>query len=88
MTNVVFNPPYNSLRRLGQTDFSSAPAPAPATPVAVVPAPAAVAPAPASAPGGINYDKGVVSLSPAGLIVGGVVAVGLALAVANAFSKR
>jgi hypothetical protein len=85
MTNVVFNPPYNSLSRLGQTDFSSAPVPAPAVPVAVVPAPAAVAPAPAS---GINYDKGVVSLSPAGLIVGGVVVVGLALTVASAFSKR
>lgn len=85
MNSVVFHPPYNSLSRLGQTDFSSAPVAAPAAPVAVVPAPAAVPMVPAS---GINYDRGVVSLSPAGLIVGGVVAVGLALAVANAFSKR
>lgn len=91
---IVFNPPYNSLRQLGQAASAPSPASPPASPVTVVPGPAAVVPVPVApapvvvAPSGINYDQGIVSLSPAGLIVGGIVVVGLSLTLASAFSKR
>ena len=75
---VVFHPPYNSLRRLGQD--------------ASVPAPAAVAPA--ATPAAIdastqpNYDKPLVTLSPAGIVIGGLVLVGIAFSLSQAIANR
>ncbi len=79
---LVFNPPYNSLRRMGQADVT-VPVLAPA-PVVVAPTPI-VAPAPMviSAP----YDTGM-NVSAAGILVGSVVLIALAFSVAGAFSRR
>jgi hypothetical protein len=94
---VFFHPPHNSLRRLGETVYSMDQAtPSPASPVSVVPAPAAVVPAPVLVPAPTviapdavsNYDQGVMSLSAAGLVVGGIVVIGLALTVSNALARR
>lgn len=82
---VLFHPPHNSLRDLGRTNYSIGQDVSPAAPVAVVPAPAAV---PMNVPAAPDYDRSVVNLSPAGLVVGGIVLIGLALTVSTALSKR
>lgn len=85
---LVFNPPYNSLRRMGQADVvvpaSMSPVLTPAQPVVVSPTPVvASAPVVVSAP----YDTGV-NLSAAGVVVGSVVLIALGLSVASAFARR
>jgi hypothetical protein len=83
---VVFHPPHNSLRRLGETVYSmDQDTTAPASPIAVVPGPAAVT---TSVPTVPDYDRSLMNLSPAGLVVGGIVVIGLALTVSNALARR
>ncbi len=76
---VVFHPPHNSLRRLGQDTVVVAP------PV-VAPAPVPVlVPASDVLP---NYDKPLVTLSPAGIVIGGLVLVVIAFSLSNAIASR
>ncbi len=78
---VVFHPPYNSLRRLGQDAAVVVPAPVSA-PVVVT------APAPSPLIDTTTYDKPLVTLSPAGVVIGGLVLVGLAFSLSHAIASR
>lgn len=75
---VVFHPPYNSLRRLGQD----------ATTVVVPPSVPAPAPVVVTAPVTPTYDNPLVTLSPAGIVIGGLVLVGLAFSLSHAIASR
>jgi hypothetical protein len=82
---LVFNSPYSFRKQLGQ-DVVAAPAPVVVAPAPVVVSPVVpVAPAVPVAP---NYDKSLVTLTPAGMLVGGVVLLGIAFSLAGAFAKR
>ncbi len=75
---VVFHPPYNSLRRLGQ-EAVVVPAPVSAPVVVTAPAPDIIQ---------TNYDKPLVTLSPAGIVIGGLVLIGLAFSLSHSLASR
>ncbi len=84
---LTFNPPYSFRKQLGQDAAGPvlvAPAPAPVVVAPAVP-PVVVTPAVPAAP---NYDRSLVTLTPAGVLVGGVVLLGIAFSLAGAFAKR
>jgi len=87
---LTFNPPYSFRRQLGQdaSTASQQAAAASSAAAATVPTSAPAAPAPASAPATPNYDQGLITLTPAGALVGGVVLLGIAFSLAGAFAKR
>lgn len=81
---IVFNPPYSSLRQLGQA--SAVPQGAPvvgAPPISVLTPPSVVTVSDGTSP----YDAPL-TFSTAGVVVAGVVAIGLTLTVATALLRR